>query len=110
MTRPTSLAPASSSASIPKDGSRWTGDTSDRRMSRPRLIPTSVKTSMRRPPRVTRPALLCSARRSAGHQAETEEDDEDVAKPLPDRLIIELTAHRTLALRDALAENPATTF
>ena len=46
----------------------------------------------------------------AGHQAETEEDDEDVAKPLPDRLIIELTAHRTLALRDALAENPATTF
>ncbi|SHG03837.1 ParB/RepB/Spo0J family partition protein [Bradyrhizobium erythrophlei] len=41
---------------------------------------------------------------------EAEEDDEDVTKPLPDRLIIELTAHRTLALRDALAENPAITF
>lgn len=39
-----------------------------------------------------------------------EEDDEDVARPLPDRLIIELTAHRTLALRDAMAENPAITF
>ena len=39
----------------------------------------------------------------AGHPAETEEDDEDAAKPLPDRLITELTAHRTLALRDALA-------
>ena len=46
----------------------------------------------------------------AGHPAETEEDDEDEAKPLPDRLITELTAHRTLALRDALAENPAITF
>lgn len=38
------------------------------------------------------------------------EDEDDVSKPLPDRLIIELTAHRTLALRDALAENPAITF
>ena len=27
-------------------------------------------------------------------------------KPLPDRLVTELTAHRTLALRDALADNP----
>jgi ParB family transcriptional regulator, chromosome partitioning protein len=45
-----------------------------------------------------------------GASAEAEEDDEDAAKPLPDRLITELTAHRTLALRDALAENPATTF
>jgi len=46
----------------------------------------------------------------AGHPPETEEDDEDATKPLPDRLITELTAHRTLALRDALAENPAITF
>ena len=33
-----------------------------------------------------------------------------MTKPLPDRLITELTAHRTLALRDALAENPAIAF
>jgi ParB family chromosome partitioning protein len=46
----------------------------------------------------------------AGSPTEAEEDDEDVTKPLPDRLIIELTAYRTLALRDALAENPAITF
>lgn len=46
----------------------------------------------------------------AGKPTEAEEDDEDVTKPLPDRLMIELTAHRTLALRDALAENPAITF
>jgi ParB family chromosome partitioning protein len=46
----------------------------------------------------------------AGTAAEAEDDEEDAARPLPDRLIIELTAHRTLALRDALAENPAITF
>jgi ParB family chromosome partitioning protein len=46
----------------------------------------------------------------AGSAADAEDDDEDAARPLPDRLITELTAHRTLALRDALAENPAITF
>jgi ParB family transcriptional regulator, chromosome partitioning protein len=39
-----------------------------------------------------------------------EEDDDDAARPLPGRLIIELTAHRTLALRDALAEHPSVAF
>ncbi len=37
-------------------------------------------------------------------QAEPEE--EDGIRPLPDRLLSELTAHRTLALRDAVADNP----
>lgn len=46
----------------------------------------------------------------SGGAPEVEEDDEDATKPLPDRLITELTAHRTLALRDALAENPAIAF
>lgn len=46
----------------------------------------------------------------AGGAPDAEEDDEDAARPLPDRLITELTAHRTLALRDALAENPAIAF
>lgn len=42
-----------------------------------------------------------------GQPAEPEDDDEDdVIKPLPERLVIELTAHRTLALRDAVANNP----
>ena len=39
-----------------------------------------------------------------------EEDDDDTVKPLPDRLITELTAHRTLALRNALANEPAVAF
>ncbi|MGB5083284.1 MAG: ParB/RepB/Spo0J family partition protein [Methylocystis silviterrae] len=41
-----------------------------------------------------------------GGQPEAEEDDDDTVKPLPDRLVSELTAYRTLALRDALANNP----
>ncbi|MGY4498313.1 ParB family chromosome partitioning protein [Bradyrhizobium sp. GM24.11] len=46
----------------------------------------------------------------AGGATNTEEYDEDGTKPLPDRLITELTAHRTLALRDALARHPAIAF
>lgn len=48
-----------------------------------------------------------------GGQAVTKEDvDEegDVIRPLPDRLICELTAERTLALRNALAQAPDTAF
>ncbi len=41
-----------------------------------------------------------------GRTAPVEEDEEDGIKPLPERLIIELTAHRTLALRDAVASHP----
>jgi len=40
-----------------------------------------------------------------------DEDDEDYGtKPLSDRLVTELTAHRTLALRDALAGDPHIAF
>lgn len=31
-------------------------------------------------------------------------------RPIPDRLVTELTAHRTLALRDALAKDPDIAF
>ena len=41
--------------------------------------------------------------------APEDEDDEDL-KPLPDRLVTELTAERTLALRDKLANTPAVAF
>ena len=41
-----------------------------------------------------------------GQPAEPEEDEDEVIKPLPERLVMELTAHRTLALRDAVANNP----
>ena len=46
-----------------------------------------------------------------GKPAEPEEEDEDdTIKPLPDRLITELTADRTLALRDKLATDPSVAF
>ncbi|MCG2631786.1 ParB/RepB/Spo0J family partition protein [Bradyrhizobium sp. WYCCWR 13023] len=39
-------------------------------------------------------------------QAEEEPEQEEGIKPIPDRLMTELTAYRTLALRDALAQDP----
>jgi ParB family chromosome partitioning protein len=39
-----------------------------------------------------------------------ESDEDDGVRPLSERLITELTAHRTLALRDALANDPGTAF
>ncbi|KEZ19418.1 putative plasmid stabilization protein [Sphingobium yanoikuyae] len=49
---------------------------------------------------------------TAGGTASGDEDDEDgeVVKPLPDRLVAELTAWRTLALQDAFAQSPSTAF
>jgi ParB family chromosome partitioning protein len=42
-----------------------------------------------------------------GQPVETEDDDDDDGvKPLPERLVIKLTAHRTVALQEALANNP----
>lgn len=54
-----------------------------------------------------------SATIMVGGQAVTQEpaeEDDDVIRPLPDRLICELTAERTLALRNALAQAPDTAF
>ena len=56
------------------------------------------------------PGVRRTAISVAGSAADPEHDDEDAVRPLPDRLITELTAHRTLALRDALAESSAITF
>jgi ParB family chromosome partitioning protein len=41
-----------------------------------------------------------------GQPVDGEEEDDGVIKPLPERLVGQLTAHRTLALQQALAENP----
>ena len=45
-----------------------------------------------------------------GRPVDPDDEEEDGIKPLPDRLIMELTADRTLALRDKLANDPATAF
>ena len=62
------------------------------------------------PTALTEPASSCrsSAPSSPSAGSKPEEDGEDDAiKPLPERLVSELTAHRTLALRDARGEQPA---
>lgn len=41
-----------------------------------------------------------------GASSEADEADEDAGAPLSERLVLDLTAHRTLALRDALGANP----
>jgi ParB family chromosome partitioning protein len=41
-----------------------------------------------------------------GGEKADDDGDEDAIKPLPERLVGELTAHRTLALRNAVANNP----
>jgi ParB family transcriptional regulator, chromosome partitioning protein len=41
-----------------------------------------------------------------GHQSDVEAEDDEAIRPLPERLLMELTAHRTLALRNAVATNP----
>jgi len=45
-----------------------------------------------------------------GPEAAAEPEEEDGIKPLPDRLMAELTTHRTLALRHALGERPDVAF
>ncbi len=42
--------------------------------------------------------------------SEPEPEEDDGIKPLPERLLTELTAHRTLALREALANDPEAAF
>jgi ParB family chromosome partitioning protein len=39
-----------------------------------------------------------------------DEDPDDLVRPLPDKLVTDLTAHRTLALRDAVARSPQVAF
>ncbi len=41
-----------------------------------------------------------------GQSAQPDDEEDDGIRPLPDRLVTELTAHRTLALRDAVANHP----
>ncbi|MDH0871655.1 chromosome partitioning protein ParB, partial [Agrobacterium pusense] len=43
---------------------------------------------------------------TVGGQPVESDEEEDTIKPLPERLVAELTAHRTVALADAVAANP----
>ena len=60
----------------------------------------------------TRPDAERQSSASAGEPepAADAPEEEDGIRPLPERLVTELTAHRTLALRDALAGDPQVAF
>jgi ParB family chromosome partitioning protein len=47
---------------------------------------------------------------TAEPDATPEPEGDEGLKPIPDRLMTELTAHRTLALRHALGEHPEVAF
>ncbi|MFG1314641.1 ParB/RepB/Spo0J family partition protein [Xanthobacter autotrophicus] len=51
------------------------------------------------------PAVQRAVITVGGQPTEPEEEEEGI-RPLPERLVMELTAHRTLTLRDAVALNP----
>ncbi|MBY5551282.1 ParB/RepB/Spo0J family partition protein [Rhizobium leguminosarum] len=50
------------------------------------------------------------ATRAAGGEDTQPDDEDETIKPLPDRLVLDLTAARTIALRNALANNPVIAF
>ena len=54
-----------------------------------------------------RPVITVHTNGASEPQGDADDDD---LKPLSERLITELTAHRTLALRDALANDPSVAF
>ncbi|MBY3425012.1 ParB/RepB/Spo0J family partition protein [Rhizobium laguerreae] len=47
---------------------------------------------------------------AAGGEGTQPDDEDETIKPLPDRLVLDLTAARTIALRNALANNPVIAF
>jgi ParB family chromosome partitioning protein len=53
---------------------------------------------------------VITAHIGGGTDAEAEPEEEDGLKPLPDRLLTELTAYRTLALREALGHEPGIAY
>ncbi len=54
----------------------------------------------------TQPAVQRAVITIGGTPPASEPEEEDGIRPLPERLMAELTAHRTLALRDAVASRP----
>ncbi|MBY5706798.1 ParB/RepB/Spo0J family partition protein [Rhizobium leguminosarum] len=51
-----------------------------------------------------------SATQAAGGEDTQPDDEDETIKPLPDRLVLDLTAARTVALRNALANDPVIAF
>jgi ParB family transcriptional regulator, chromosome partitioning protein len=55
-------------------------------------------------------AVIAIGGAQTGSGTDAPEEEDDAIRPLSDRLVTELTAHRTLGLRDALANEPRVAF
>jgi ParB family chromosome partitioning protein len=55
-------------------------------------------------------AVITVGGMSDTQNAEDDDEQEDMLRPLPDRLVTELTTYRTLALRNAVASHPHVAF
>ena len=82
---------------------------------------TPIAARMRKPSRRRRAARSGTENRApasvqravitiGGRGAEAEAGEDDVLRPLSDRLVTELTAHRSAALRDAVASEPTVAY
>ena len=76
--------------------------------SRFRPRPTTCRSRPARRSRSSARSSPSAAQPSASEPEAPEEDD--TIRPLSDRLVTELTAHRTLALRDGVANDPQVAF
>src|SRR3546814_6175853 len=56
------------------------------------------------------PAVVSVGLPGTASEREEEDEHDDMLRPLPDRLVTELTTHRTLALRDAVARSHEVAF
>jgi len=57
-----------------------------------------------------RPAIVTVGGAPGTNDPADEDEQDDLLRPLPDRLVTELTTHRTLALRNAVATHPQVAF
>ena len=56
------------------------------------------------------PAIVSVGGAPAAEETGEQDEQDDLLRPLPDRLVTELTTHRTLALRNAVASHPEVAF
>ncbi|GGO94116.1 ParB/RepB/Spo0J family partition protein [Stakelama pacifica] len=56
------------------------------------------------------PAIVSLGGTPGAVEGADEDEQDDLLRPLPDRLVTELTTHRTLALRNAVASHPQVAF
>jgi ParB family chromosome partitioning protein len=71
---------------------------------------TSENSTAARPNGASATSRAPSPFSSPGHPAMESDEEDEGFRPLSDRLMTELTAHRTLALREAVANDPDTAY